>query len=88
LKDRKDIKKINMSKEKEIIKRCPQKSCCTPGLWNIQFDPLLKITYTKQKKGVAFVGDLLIIVKSRSVGEAKIIAKVELNKISKWARDN
>jgi len=62
LKGRKAIITINnISKEKEITKGCPQGSCCGPGLWNIQFDPLLKIKYTKHTKVVAFANDLLII---------------------------
>jgi len=37
---------------------------------------------------VAFADDLLIMLRAESVGEAENIAKVELNKITKWARDN
>jgi hypothetical protein len=71
--------------EKKISKGCPQGSCCGPGLWNIQFDPL---QYTKHTKAVAFADDLLIMVRAESVGEAENITNVELNKISKWAREN
>jgi len=73
---------------KEITKLCPQLSCCGTGLWNIQFDPLLKIKYMKQTKAVAFAEDLLVMVIADSVGEAENVANVELNKITKWARDN
>jgi len=63
LKDRKAIITINnIRKEKEITKGCPQGSCCGPGLWDIQFDPLLKIKYTKHTKALAFADDLLIMV--------------------------
>jgi len=65
LKDRKAIITINnISKEKEITKLCPQVSCCGPGLWNIQFDPLLKIKSAKHTKAVAFADGLLIMVRA------------------------
>jgi len=63
LKERKtNITINNTSKEKEITKGCPQVSGCGPGLWNIQFDPLLKIKYTKHTQAVAFADGLLIMV--------------------------
>jgi hypothetical protein len=74
--------------EKKITKGCPQGSCCGPGLWNIQFDPLLKLHYTNHTKAVAFADDLLIMTRAESVGEAENMVNVELNKITKWARDN
>jgi len=79
---------INISMETKITKVCPQGSCCGPGLWNIQFDPLLKLQYTKHTKAVAFADDLLIMVRAESVREAENIANVELDKITKWANDN
>jgi len=89
LKDRKDIITINnISKEKEITHGCPHLSCSGTGLWNIQFGTLHKIKYTKHTKAVAFADDLLIMVRADSVGEAENRANVELNKITKWARDN
>ena len=88
LKERKATITINnISTEKKITKGCPQASCCGMGLWNIQFDPLLKLPYTKHTKAVAFADYLLIMIRAESVGKAKNIANVELNKITKWARD-
>ena len=89
LKERKATITINnINREMEITKGCPPGSCCGPGLWNIQFDPVLKLQYTKHTKVVAFADDLLLMVRDDSVGEAENIANVELNKISKWANDN
>jgi hypothetical protein len=68
----------------EITMGCPQGSCCEPGLWNIQFGPLLNLQYTKH----TFADDLLIMVRADSVGEAENIANVQLSKITKWAKDN
>jgi len=89
LKDRKAIITINnISMETKLTKFYPQGSCFGPGLWNIQFDPLLKFQYTEHTKAVAFADDLLIMIRAESVGEAESIANVELNKITKLARDN
>jgi hypothetical protein len=73
--------------ERKTTKGCPQRSCCGPGLWNIQFDTLLKLQYTKHTKAVAIADDLLM-VRAESAEEAENITNVELNKINKWAREN
>ena len=89
LKERKaNITINNISMEKKITKGCPQGSCCGRGLWNIHFDPLLKLPHTKHTKVVAFADDLLRMVGAESVGEAENTANIVLNKICKWARDN
>ena len=89
MKERKAIITINnISLETKITKGCPQGSCCGPGLWNIQFDPLLKHQYTKHTKVVAFADDLVVMIKAESVGEAENIANVEISKIAQWARGN
>jgi len=74
--------------ETKITRGCPQGPCCGPVLRNIQFDPLFKLQYTKHTKAAAFADDLLIMIRAESVGEAENIANVDLNKITKWARDN
>jgi len=79
---------ISLSKEKNMTKGCSQGSCLSPGLWNIQFNHLLKIQYTKHTKVVAFADDILIMIKAETVGEAENIANVKMDKILKWAKDN
>jgi len=50
LKERKAVINIsNHTIEKTVTRGCPQGSCCGPGLWNIQYDPILKLNYTKHK---------------------------------------
>ena len=89
LKERKAVITINsFSIEKSITKGCPQGSCCGPGFWNIQYNPLLNLEYTNHSKVVAFADDLMIIIKAESIGEAENIANFELNKITEWATDN
>jgi len=78
----------SLSKEKNITKGYVQGACCSPGLWNIQFNTLLKLQYTKHTKVVAFADDILIMIKAETVGEAENIANVEMEKILNWAKDN
>jgi len=54
LKERKAVIKINnFNIEKRITKGCPQGSCCSPGLWNIPYNPILNLRYTKHTKIIA-----------------------------------
>jgi len=87
-KERTAIITINsFSMNKNINRGCPQRSCCGPGYWNKQYNPLLNRNYTIHTNVVAFVDNLIVIIKAESVGEAENIANVELNKIAAWAKD-
>jgi len=89
LKERKAIININnFNIEKRITKGCTQGSCCGPGLWNIQYNPILNLRYTKNTKIIAFADDLVLMVEAESIGEAENFANIELNKIAGWATDN
>jgi hypothetical protein len=74
--------------EKTITKGCPQGSCSLPGYWNIQYNSLLTLRYTKHTKAIAFADDVIIMIKADSKREAENITNVELSKMSKWADDN
>ena len=73
--------------EENITKGCPQGSCCRPGFWNLQYNPLLNLSYTNHMKVVVFADDL-IMIKAESIREAENIANVEMNKITAWAKEN
>jgi hypothetical protein len=65
LKERKAVININnFSIEKTITKGCPQGSCCRPGLWNIQYNPILNLSYTKHTNVTAFADDLVMMVEA------------------------
>ena len=65
LKERKAVITINsFSIENSVTKGCPQGSCCGPGFWNIQYNPLPNLKYTNHSKVVAFADDLIIMIKS------------------------
>jgi hypothetical protein len=53
--------------EKEVSKVCAQGSCCGSGFWNIQYNSLLNIKYSKRTKAIAFADDLLIAVMVETV---------------------
>jgi hypothetical protein len=58
LNQRSAILSTNSIKKERIISRgCPQVSCCVPGLWNIQYNSLLKLKFAKQTKAIAFADD-------------------------------
>ena len=79
---------INSRKiEKNIIKGCPQGSCCGPGYWIVLYF-LLNIKFTDHTKAIAFADDLVIMTKAESIPEAENIMNAELSKISTQARKN
>ena len=83
LKERRTVITINsISMEKNITQGCPQGSCCGPGFWNLQYNPLLNLSYTNHTKVVAFADDLIIMIKAESVREAENTVNVEMNKIT------
>ena len=78
----------NFNTEKRITRGCPQGSCCGPGLWNVQYNPILNLRYTKHTKIIAFADDLVLMVEADSIGEAENFTNIELNKIAEWATEN
>jgi hypothetical protein len=70
----------------EVCKGCPQVSCCGPGLWNIQFNTILNLNFTKRTTAVEFADDLLLITREESVREAEIFANMEMRKINAWSK--
>jgi len=79
---------INIRLETEVTKGKPQGSCCGPGLWNLQYNFILNLNYTNRTKAIAFADDLIIVTRGKTMREAENIAKIELHKISSWAKEN
>jgi hypothetical protein len=50
---------LTISAYKEFTKGSRQGSCCGPGYWNILYNFLLKIQFTKNSKAVAFANLIL-----------------------------
>ena len=66
--------------EREVSKGCPQGSCCGADFWNIQYNSLLSLKFTRRTKAVAFAHDL--------VSEVENFSNLELNKITAWSKSN
>ena len=66
----------------------PQGSCCGPGYWNILYNSLLNIKFTKSTKAVAFADDLILAIKNESIRAAENISNIEMSKITAWSRNN
>jgi hypothetical protein len=71
-----------------VSKGCPQGSCLGPGLWNIFYNSLLNLKFKSGTKIIAFADDFLLLTRGKSVSELENTANAELQKISKWAREN
>jgi hypothetical protein len=71
-----------------VSKGCPQGSCMGPSMWSIFYNSILNLTFTSGTKAIAFADDLIILIRRKSVSEAENIANIELEKNSKWEKDN
>ena len=73
--------------ESDVSKGCPQDSCCGPGFWNIQYNSLHNLEFSKRTKASSFADDLLIAISAETIREAENYANIEIIKISNWAKD-
>ena len=60
----------------------------SPGLWNLQFNPLLQLKFMARTKVVAYADDLLIAVRGDSIRAVENYANAEMSKIDEWSRRN
>jgi len=74
--------------QRTITKGTPQGSCGGPGYWNILYNSLLNIKFTKSSKAVAFADDLLLAIRNKIVRAAENISNIEMNKIIAWSMNN
>ena len=74
--------------QRKISKGCPQGSASGPGFWNLQYNSLLNLEYTKNTKVIAYADDLMILTKGKTQVEVENYANIETQKVAMWARDN
>jgi ribonuclease HI len=87
--ERKAVLTLNSRQEQRVIsKGCPQGSASGPGFWNIQFNSLLNLEYSKNTKVIAYADDLLILTKGKTQVEVENYANIETQKVTAWAREN
>ena len=70
----------NIHMERTVNKGRPQGSCLGPGMWNIFYNSLLNLKFTRSTKIIEFADDLLILTRGKSVSEVQNIANIELQK--------
>jgi len=63
--------------QRKISKGCPQGSASGPGFWNLQFNSLLQLEFTKNTKVIAYADDLMIFVKGTTQVEVENYANIE-----------
>jgi hypothetical protein len=63
-------------------------SFCEPGHWNILYNSLLNIQFTKSPKALAFAVDLILAVRNEIIRAAENISNIEMSKIAVWSRNN
>jgi hypothetical protein len=73
--------------QRRVSKGCPQGSCCGPGFWNIQYNSLLNLIFTRRTKVVAFV-DLILAIRGKTVNEAENFTNLEMSKVTTWSKRN
>ena len=81
------ISSNNVSIQRTVTKGSPQGSCCGPGYWNIQYNSLLNLQFTKRSKAVAFADDLILAIRSETIRAVENISNIEMSKITKWAKN-
>ena len=74
--------------QKKISKGKPQGSASGPGVWNLLYNSLLNVEYTKNTKVIAYADDLVILLKGKTQVEVENYANIETQKVAKWARNN
>jgi hypothetical protein len=64
----------NITIERVVSKGAPQGSCLGPSMWNIFYNSLLNLTFTSSTKILAFAGELLLLIRGKSVSEVEKIS--------------
>jgi len=82
------ISSNNINIQRTVTKGLPQGSCYGPGYWNILYNSLLNIQFTKNSKAVAFADDLILAIRKETIRAAENISNIETSKITAWSRNN
>jgi hypothetical protein len=80
---------LNSSTEqRKISKGCLQGPSSRPGFWNLQYNSLLNLEYTKNTKVIPYADDLIILIKGKTQIEVENYSNTETQKFATWARNN
>jgi hypothetical protein len=78
----------NGIEQRKISRGRPQGSASGPGFWNLQYNSLFNLEYTKNTEVIAYADDLMILVKGTTQVEVENYANIETQNVAKWARNN
>jgi hypothetical protein len=67
--------------QRKIFKGCPQASASGPGFWNLQYNSLLNLEYTKNTEVIANADDLMTLVTRTTQVEFENYANTETQKL-------
>jgi Reverse transcriptase (RNA-dependent DNA polymerase). len=74
--------------ERNVMKGCPQGSCCGPGFWNVLYNDLLNMKYSSHTRLIAFADDITILMYGKTLSEAEAYTNSDLAIIEKWVGEN
>jgi hypothetical protein len=77
----------NIRLEREVNKGCPQRYCCSLGVWNIQYNSLLNLPFGRRTNAVAFADDQILAIRHESVRAIENFLDAELGKITVWSKN-
>jgi len=66
----------------------PHGSCCGPGLWNVIYNALLNLDFSRHTKVIAFADDLVIMTQGKTPSEAEVYSNSDMSRIGKWTKEN
>jgi len=72
--------------ERKVTICSPQGSCCGLGFWNIVYNALLNLEFSRHTKVIAIADDLRITTQGKRPSEAKVYANSGVAKIETWAK--
>ena len=63
-------------------------SCYSPGFWNVLYNTLLNMKFSRHTKLIAFADDLAILTYGKMLSEVEAFANSTLATIENWAWEN
>lgn len=66
---------------------CPQGSVLSPTLWNIYYDPVLRLQLPENTKIIGYADDLVIVTEGRSRVEIETTTNKAMKSVIKWMEE-
>lgn len=80
----KDRQIVGEEFQKNMTAGIPQGSLCSPSLWNILYDDVLRLAVPDGVHLIAYADDLAVVITGHTETQIEDKAKVTLQKISRW----